>query len=331
MATETETEIKDDDLPKIWKKEIPTLTEKHCFLIIHNWIRVSMLNVLLGDDVLVLLSRFANLKKTPYKSSFSSSFAGKFIEIFQQPNYSRASGYGVARMVDPLPHGTITEFTCDSISPLVGVMTEGSKCYEVIPEEGHISQVRFENDYPKLLGFYGMSCGYGEPWNSIGGNHNITNNQFGFLSCGKISRYDDFSPETHKAWVIGSGKDHKEGAFEPNQYSEPWTGIGGQVVVRVNLIDYLVSFWDKRSNNFIALKNAKYKSKAYRTWGRFSGGIHGYTDVDYLNCPVVIELPKNPNANWYPAVFLTQVDRSTGCTYSRNDTKSVQFSFETDT
>eukprot|EP01083_Nonionella_stella_P314749 1135179_1 len=63
MATETETEIKDDDLPKIWKKEIPTLTEKHCFLIIHNWIRVSMLNVLLGDDVLVLLSRFANLKK----------------------------------------------------------------------------------------------------------------------------------------------------------------------------------------------------------------------------------------------------------------------------
>eukprot|EP01083_Nonionella_stella_P120582 361392_1 len=352
MATETEAESK-DDLPKIWKKEIPTLTAKYCFLIIKHWIRMFTINTLLGDDVLMLLSRFTGLKRAPYKSSFSPLFAGRYIKTFELHEYkpqitnelkqskrycTRASGYGVARMIDPLPHGTITEFTIDSIRPLVGVMGEISKCYELIPEKGcALSHVRFENDYPKLYGFYGMSCGFGMTQQGFGGNYNITSNQYGFLSCGgKIDRWGDFCPETRKKWAIGTGTERKAGyTGRLNDYNNPYPG--GEVVVRVNLIDYLVSFWHKKSNNFIALMNKTRATSAPVSANRgFSYGPNGFTfsygrtDVEYLNCPVVIELPHNPDANWYPAVFLTEVNRSTGCTFTRDDTEEILFTFETE-
>eukprot|EP01083_Nonionella_stella_P056426 148572_1 len=340
MATETEAESK-DDLPKIWKKEIPTLTAKYCFLIIKHWIRMFTINTLLGDDVLMLLSRFTGLKRAPYKSSFSPLFAGRNIKTFEckpqitndiKQYYAKASGYGVARMIDPLPHGTITEFTIDSIRPLVGVMGEISKCYEQIPDEGrHLSKVRFEDDYPKLYGFYGMSCGYGLPQQGFGGNYNITTNKYGFLSCGgKVDRWGDSSPETRKKWAIGAGTDRKARyTFGLNDYNDPWQGIWGEVVVRVNLIDYLVSFWDKKSNNFIALRNEDHITRASNPHAsRFGWNSSHYTDVEYLNCPVVIELPRNPKANWYPAVFLTEVNASTGCTHTREDGVNILFTFE---
>ncbi len=301
--------------------------KESCLSIISNWLRTYTFNkVRLGDDILTFFALYLDYKM--YKSSFSPLYAGKGIKFYNYKDSIPAthiSGYGVARMVDPLQHGTITEFTVSSGAPLVGVMSGNSKCYEKIGADGNIYNFKFTRDCYNIFGFYGMSYGYGEE-QCYAGNYRMSSNKYGFICCGSMDY--SFNTEKKNEWVVGSGMQHKSGSFIP---FERWSGpIWSEIVVRVNLVDYVVSFWEKSSGNFIALKEGFYKSTASVRGDRWYSYTSGVTDVNYVHCPVVLELPSDPNVQWFPAVFLTEVWKSSGCTYSINDTKSVSFHFEED-
>eukprot|EP01084_Bolivina_argentea_P013309 24947_1 len=274
--------------PKIWKldkKSINNLQSKKTYAkVISFWLRTYWnANIELDSQFINLIALF--LQISAYKSSFSTINKSKAITVsndglsFHVNDEIDNKHFAVIKCDDSLPHGLITEFTfylpyISNIVYMIGVINHKFNNFSVYKKRENI------------LNFWGISD-----------KSQLTESQL--LSYQRQYYFFDggfSSIRAYEQWLCPG--------FTPN-WPSSWSNhdrfVFNNITVRVNLSNYLLSFWTERCQNDEPLCIAKNNYSDYHPSGSIISR-RGGPPKDYA--PIVFDLPKNQDFKWYPVIFV---------------------------
>eukprot|EP01084_Bolivina_argentea_P105503 188932_1 len=295
-------------------------------------------NILFGKDILNLLLSF--LCCTLYKSAWSEKYKSKDVHCSlntiswhdSKPTWC-LRGKGTIRCEDPLPHGMIHEFQfinyTPSLSylyspwdkcggrPLIGIVDDKFNTwdgYDGIREKPDFLLNKFHH-------FLGLTINNG----GIVFTQTINKNYWdgGLLYC-EDARYWHREDRIEFCQIVVK-EDHK---CTYDYYNE----VGHSITVRVNLIDYLLTFWDTKADKILQLRQTleEYSDEEENSVeNENSESEETENGRPVLYDPIVISIPKDMNINWYPAVYL-RGHQEHGCTWSAIRGESANMRFQED-
>merc|ERR1712154_213293 len=110
-------------------------------------------------------------------------------------------------------------------------------------------------------------------------------------------------------WQYASGRmEFAHIVIKGDDEYEPYQEVGNKVTVRVNLIDYVLTFWDTKTDKILQLRQIFEEEESDdesedNEEDEYEEEEEQETEngMPVLYEPIVIAIPKDVNIKWYPA------------------------------